>query len=267
MLYRVISFVLLSIFSFTASLYAATGAGVLPLFDDGTVLVGKEIRHSPTRGSYTVWSDFGGGQDPKDKGSLVATALREFKEETGHYSFPHITWNEVQIAPVAVHNHPQTGQSYEMRFLPIHGPKPTIQDIHKNAAHAKKKLGSKAHVEKIDWKYVDAGQLVNAVYANANLPGTNEEIFGPFKACIKKPTAQATLQALINGPKQPTVYQQSSSGGKKAAPVKGKKSSKETKKSSKKTNKSSKKAAKKTSKATKKAAKKTSKATKKLRRK
>jgi len=220
-------YVFLSILSFSSALYAI-GSGVLPLFDDGTVLVGKEYRRNINK---YVWSDFGGGPDAKDKGSLTNTALREFKEETGHYSFPKITLTQVQSAPIA-----QVG-SYEMRLVHVHGPKPSIQDIHKNAATAKKKLGSNAHVEKVDWKYVDARQLINAVYTTGILPGTNDEIFGPFQGCIKKPSAQQALQALIAAPKKNVAPAKPANKNvapkKKQQSAKAKKSSNKTKTSKK----------------------------------
>ena len=186
MFYRILSFVFVITFSFSSALYAA-GAGVLPIFDDGTVLVGKEPRSQ----GY-AWSDFGGKQDPNE--SLPQTAFREFKEETGHYSFPKISLNQIIKASYVDHHH-QVG-SYRLYFVRIHGKKPSLHEINKNAKKAKKKLGHKAHVEKVEWKYVNAQQLLNAAHQNGKFPGTNENIFGPAKAILKKPATQAIFQNL-----------------------------------------------------------------------
>jgi len=187
---KILNYVFVFLVTLSSASYAGTGAGILPLFDDGTVLLGKELRGRPGQAPRYVWSDFGGRQDRGE--TLPQTALREFKEETAHYTFPKVSINQVINAPYVDHIH-RVG-SYRMYFVPLHGAKPSIADIVKNAKKAKQKLGHKAHVEKAEWKYVNAQQFLNAVKANAPLPGTNEEIYGPAKACIKKPVAQITLQ-------------------------------------------------------------------------
>lgn len=191
MLFRSFSFIFSLIF--TISAVNAIGAGVLPFFDDGTVLLGREPRH----GGH-VWSDFGGKPDKNE--SLARAAFREFKEETAHYTFSKITLAQVQNAPY-VDLITGAGFSYRTYLLRIHGPKPTIQSIHKNAVAAKKKLGNKAHVEKNDWKYFNAQVIMNAHNQNGNLPGTNEPLFGPMKGSIRNPNAQAFFNHFINSVK------------------------------------------------------------------
>jgi len=186
MFYRILSFVFISTFTLSSALFAA-GAGILPMFSDGTVLLGKEMRSH----GY-AWSDFGGKQDQNE--TLPETALREFKEETGHYSFPTVTLKQIVNSPYVDHHH-QVG-SYRVYFVQIQGPKPSLQTIHKNAKKAQKKLSHKAHIEKVQWEYVDAQQLLNAAHQNGKFPGTNENLFGPAKAILKKPATQAILQNL-----------------------------------------------------------------------
>jgi hypothetical protein len=193
MIFRVLSFVFVVIFSLSSSLYAA--AGVLFTFDDHTVLVGKE-----TRGKVKFWSDFGGGRDPKDGRDNRKTALREGNEETaGTFG---LKYHQVARAPSVIHNH-RVG-SYEMFFVRIPGSKPSIQELINNGNVLKKKFGRHAHVEKIDYKYVDAQALVNAAWGNHLLPGTNDPMFAPFIACIKKDASnpKGALNTLIRSPKK-----------------------------------------------------------------
>jgi len=199
MVIRYITFILLSVFTFSTSLYASTAAGVLPIFDDGTVLVGLEKRKDQHGATHYVWSDFGGKQDRNDKGDLAATALREGNEESA-YSL-HLSYNAVANSPYVDHIH-KVG-SYRMYLVRVHGHKPSIQTIKQNAHRAIKKHGRRAHVEKIEWRYVDARQLLNAANNNAPLPGTNQQLFGPLKANLKKPVAQATLKKVGSGGRAP----------------------------------------------------------------
>jgi hypothetical protein len=191
MFYRVISFVFVVVFSLSTNLNA--GAGVLFTFDDGSCLAGAEFRNH-----IKVWSDFGGGQDPIDGGDNRRTALREGNEETaGTFK---LTYNQVAAAPSVIHNH-RVG-SYEMFFVHLSGSKPSIQEIINNGRDARGNLLPK--VEKIDYQYVDAQPLVNAAWGNGIMPGTNEAMFGPFIACIKKASNPGrALNTLINTPKRP----------------------------------------------------------------
>jgi len=192
MFYRVLSFVFVVVFSLSTNLYA--GAGVLFTFDDGTCLPGGELRNN-----IKVWSDCGGGQDPIDGGDNRRTALREANEETaGTFK---LTYNQVAAASSVIHNH-HVG-SYELFFVHLSGSKPSIQEIINNGRDAHGNLLPK--VEKIDYKYVDAQALVNAAWGNGIMPGTNDPIFGPFIACIKKDTnnPMGALNTLINSPKKP----------------------------------------------------------------
>lgn len=195
---RFLSFIFVLVFTLSFQLHAAgRGAGVLPIFDDGTVLLGKETRFSnKLKRNIHVWSDFGGAVDPKDKGNIAVTALREANEETAKTL--KLTYNQVVNSPYTDHNHP-TGGSYRMYFVKVHGQKPLLANFHKNA----KKLNWR-NVEKSDWKYVSAQHLLNAVNAfsyTAICPGTNEEIFAPTRAGLKQGTAQSVLRNLINSAK------------------------------------------------------------------
>lgn len=190
MMFRTLGLIFTLISTVSSAAYGV-GAGVCPVFDDGTVLLGKERRHHGH-----VWSDFGGGQDPNE--TISQAAFREFKEETAHYTFPAVTLADVQNAPYADHIHHLTGQHYRMYFLWIHGPKPLVQNIHQNAALAHQNLGHQAHVEKTDWKYFNAQTIMNAHNQNGNLPGENEPLYGPMKAVVRQPAAQQFFVTYIN---------------------------------------------------------------------
>ncbi len=199
MFYRFLSFILFVTFIFPSATYSApTGAGVLPLFDDGTVLLGKETRYSNRlHKNIQVWSDFGGGSDPKDGRNLAKTGAREGNEETANtFTF---TPNQVANSPYTDHNHP-LGGSYRMYYVKVHGPKPSITDIQKNAQKLRWRK-----VEKSEWKYVSAQSLLKAVNTSfypTLLPGTNEEIFAPTLAGLKQATAQSVLRNLIHSAKK-----------------------------------------------------------------
>jgi 8-oxo-dGTP pyrophosphatase MutT (NUDIX family) len=189
MVIRYFSLVITTLFTLSSALYA-DGAGLLPIFDDGTTLSGKEYRS----GAF-LWNDFGGQQEPHE--ALSTTAYREFIEETGYYSFPHVKLADVQNAPFVDHIHPIG--TYRIYFVPVAGPKPSIQDIIHNGNRAKHKFGRNAHVEKVDYAYIPAHHLISAALVNAPFPGTNEEMFGPFRAILKHPLAH---NALLN-PQRP----------------------------------------------------------------
>jgi len=194
MVYRILSFLFIIVIALSSTLYA--GAGVLFMFNDGTVLVGIE-----DRGGREFVSDFGGGQDRKDGGDNRKTALREGNEETaGTFR---LKYHQVAGAPSVIHKH-HVG-SYQMFFVHISGRKPSTRELMKNKHAIEKKLGRRrAHVEKKYYKYVDAKALVNAAFGNGLLPGTNIPMFGPFKACIKKDASnpRGALRNLINSPHQ-----------------------------------------------------------------
>ena len=165
----------------------------MPVFDDGTILIGKEHRKSKRFGSYTTWSDFGGGQDRGE--THDKTALREFNEETAR-SFPGVSLSQVQSSSYS--DQPNGNGFYRMHLVEVHGKKPTIADIHKNARSVRKKLGHKAHVEKIDWKYVTPQQLLGMVYHRNKVPGTSETLFGPTVGSFKKLYSQYRVQTTLN---------------------------------------------------------------------
>src|SRR5438552_1641848 len=98
MLIKVLSFIVAVSFTLLSALYAG-GAGVLPLTldSDGDLacLLGRETRHPYKKPhiSFKAWSDFGGArekpngiEEPESK-----AAHREFKEETGYTSYPHVS--------------------------------------------------------------------------------------------------------------------------------------------------------------------------------
>jgi hypothetical protein len=202
MVFRYLSLVFTLIFFLSSAVYAAPGAGVLLFFDDGTTLLGREMRPQGR-----VWSDLGGKQDPRE--TLAQTATREGNEESAGSFKNQLTLARVQQAEAngdfADHIHPATGNSYREYFVWLHGPKPSIQAIHKNAALLKKRLGHKAHVEKDDWRYFPAQLIMNGHNLNGNLPGTNEPLYGPTKAILRKPTTQAFFSRFINAAKNAPV--------------------------------------------------------------
>jgi 8-oxo-dGTP pyrophosphatase MutT (NUDIX family) len=161
MFYRALSFVVIISTAFSGNLMSS---GVLPYFDDGTVLIGREHR-----GATQLWSEFGGARDPGE--TKPQTALREFTEETGHYTFPQVTLQVLQNADQ--HNHYVNHfKGYRMYFLHIHGNKPTVQTIKDNAARANQALGAHiAHVEKTDWMYVKVTDLLALINATPNNKG------------------------------------------------------------------------------------------------
>jgi 8-oxo-dGTP pyrophosphatase MutT (NUDIX family)/2'-5' RNA ligase len=177
---------LCSCFSLSSySAYAVNeAAGVFAIFDDGTTLMGKEQRN----GKY-VYTDHGGMKDPTDP-SFATAARREFMEETGRFSFNGLTDDDVENSPYVETFFPRTQLTYRMYLVHIHGQKPPIEDISNNAAWAKHKLGAaNAHVEKVDWRYVNIQELLNTAQNDANLEGTNEKIFHPLRINLIKPTA------------------------------------------------------------------------------
>ncbi|MBX9785705.1 MAG: NUDIX domain-containing protein [Alphaproteobacteria bacterium] len=216
MVVRYLSFVFVLVFTFSSNLYAGgLGAGVLPMFDDGTVLVGRETRFSnKLKRNVQVWSDFGGAVDSKDKGDIARTALREANEETANTL--RLSYNQVVNSPYTDHHHP-SGGSYRMYYVKVSGQKPSLADFHNNA----RKLRWKS-VEKSDWKYIPAQQLLNAVNVfsyTTICPGTNEEIFAPTRAGLRQRTAQSTLYNLINSVKSKPVSPAPKPVAKKPAPV------------------------------------------------
>ena len=195
MIVRYLHLIFVLVLTLSSNLYAGgRGAGVLPMFDDGTVLVGRETRFSnKLRKNVQVWSDFGGAVDPKDKGDLAVTALREASEETAKTL--KLTYSQVVNSPYTDHHHP-SGGSYRMYYVRIPGKKPSLADFHNNARKLKWKS-----VEKSEWKYIPAQQLLNAVNAfpyTTICPGTNEEIFAPTRAGLRQHTAQSVFLNLIN---------------------------------------------------------------------
>lgn len=188
------------------------GAGVCPVYDDGTLGLGIEYRthrRGPLKGQTAkVISDFGGAQDRGE--TLAQTAYREFIEETGHYTFGVGSPYNIQLKHIlqaeanghyADHHHVASGQTYRTYFVRVHGQKPSPQTFAKNAALARKKLGHKAHVEKVEWLSVNAQDLKNAPWRNATLPGIAAPVFGPFNAVLRQPSAQNFLQNVVPLPK------------------------------------------------------------------
>ena len=200
MIVRYLHLICVLILTLSSDLYAGgRGAGVLPMFDDGTVLVGRETRFSnKLRKNIQVWSDFGGAVDLKDKGDIARTAQREANEETANTL--RLTYGQVVNSPYTDHHHP-SGGSYRMYYVRIPGKKPSLADFHNNARKLKWKS-----VEKSEWKHIPAQQLLNAVNAfsySIICPGTNEEIFAPTRAGLRQYMAQSTLYNLINSVNNP----------------------------------------------------------------
>lgn len=200
MIFRIFALLLTIASGWSSVSFAGTGAGVMMLFDDGTGLLGREMRKNGL-----VYGDFGGRKDPEE--TLAQTGWREGNEETAQTLKKQLTLALVQQAEAnghfVDHHHAATGNSYRMYFVRIHGKKPAVAEFHKNAATVKKKLGKKAHVEKDEWKYFDASVIKNAPFQNGNLPGTNEPAFGPLKACLRQVTSQNYLQQYINSVQNP----------------------------------------------------------------
>jgi hypothetical protein len=187
-------FTFISAVAFTTNLYAS-GAGVLPMFaEDATVLVGEEPRRSKAGVPFVTITDFGGKIDKKE--SPEQAARRELDEETGYGSFPKITTAYIAKSPYVEYS--LKAGFYREYLVTIHGPKPSIAQIVNNAKAAKKKLGKNAHVEKRNWFYLPARVLLKAALTNnPSLPGRSETLYGPFMACLRKPTTINALQNLI----------------------------------------------------------------------
>jgi hypothetical protein len=198
MMVRYLSFIF--ILTFSSNLCAAKqSAGVLPMFDDGTILMGKEPRYSPQlQKSVPMWSDFGGAADPKDGGDFAKTAVREANEEMANTL--KLTYDQVVVSPYTDYTH-KSGDLYRMYYVKVPGPKPLIADFHINA----EKSGWN-NVEKTEWRYVSAQKLLNAVNAPdyaANFPGTDELIYAYTRVGLKKSPAQSTLSKLIESAVSP----------------------------------------------------------------
>ncbi|MBY0500493.1 MAG: hypothetical protein K2P93_00635 [Alphaproteobacteria bacterium] len=199
MMVRYLSFIF--ILTFSSNLCAGKqSAGVLPMFDDGTILMGRETRFSNNLKKYVqVWSDFGGADDPQDKEDTARTAVREANEETANTL--KLTYEQVASSPYTDYVF-QSGGFYRMYYVKIQGPKPSITDFRKNANQLNWR-----NVEKTDWRYVSAQELLDVVnektYA-ASFPGTDEGIFAPTRVALKNnKTAQSTLRKLIESAVSP----------------------------------------------------------------
>ncbi len=193
-IYRFLSFVFIAFFSFQSSLFAH-GAGIIPLFDDGTALIGL---------GHRGWEDFGGHLDKGEK--FKHGGWRECKEETGHYSFPNITLKDVKKSPYTQRD--WRTFSYREYFVRVHGPKPSIESIKDNAALATQRLGAKAHVEKLDWCYVPAQDLLDAAQSQQQtLPGIKGKLAGPFFGTLKDRKTKTALQTFINSLQNPAPQQ------------------------------------------------------------
>ena len=182
-----ITFIISSIMS--SHLYAVRGVGVLPIFEDNTILIGSEYRISPTtKTPIKVWSDFGGGEEKEDK-TTVHTAYREFQQETA-YMFPEVSLSEVSESPFI------ESPSYCMFLVRVPGKKPLIEEIRNNKLKAVKTLGSrKAAVEKEDWKYVTIEDFNTIVFKQANIPGTNEYLYPPMIKLLQNSKVREILES------------------------------------------------------------------------
>src|SRR3989338_8417779 len=196
MKFKSFSFIFVFVFGFVyASALYAIGAGILPVFDDGTVLIGEEWRDvGPIK--RKVWSDFGGGENKNE--TPINTALRECREETAHYTFGQPVIDDTYSFVKLWHGKP----AYKMFFARIHGQKPTIDQIKRNAAIANQRLGGSAHVEKTDWAYINIDDLMNAVNANPHGPipasVNGKEIYAPMRAILRDRSVQGWLQTWWN---------------------------------------------------------------------
>ena len=209
--YRVFSFLFVIAFAFSSNLYANrgarhTGAGVLPFFLENPTepnprkrIIKIALGEEP-RSNGKVVGDFGG---KRDKGESFSKAgYREFQEETGHYSFPHVSLNQVANSPYLTHYHQPTDQYYEIYLVQVVGKMPTVQEMIANGRKATEKLGHNAHVEKTDYIYVDVDQFLHSILNNQNCPGINLPYFRSFKATITKnlPAFQRFVDSIRNQP-------------------------------------------------------------------
>lgn len=172
---KILSFSFFVSLSLSSVLYA--GSGVLPMFDDGTVLLGAK-----PHGANKFWLDFGGPSGPTYHQKRQAAA-RYGNEKTA------------RTIPIQIH-HLNGAPSVEigqdrMFFIRLHGTKPsTAELIHKGGG--------------TDYKYVDAQLLLTAALGDRLLPGTNEPMHPRFIARIRKDANQlggGALRALIRSPK------------------------------------------------------------------
>lgn len=121
------------------------------------ILLGLEYRE---RYNTHAWMEFGGGREVKKNGeleTLAETACREFNEETA-YAF-NLSLEQVEVAERFGHYvdllNEKTGVFYRMYCVKFYS-SVFIEDI-------KAKMSDESiydHVEKIDWKYFDAKDVI-----------------------------------------------------------------------------------------------------------
>jgi len=166
--------------------YNTVATGILPFFDDGTVLLGKEYR---ARYASYSWLEFGGKQELNE--TLAQAAYRETIEETA--GTLKITLEDVIHAEknghYIDHINPETKVFYRMYFIVVHGEKPLVEMFHLNAG--KLENAKKSDIGKVDWRYFDA-------FAVKNCDLGDEKLYSTMKTRLEKPETQELFNNFIN---------------------------------------------------------------------
>ncbi len=149
-------------------------AGILPFFDNGeSVLLGKEFRE---RENNYVWMEFGGKQENNE--TLAETACREANEETAYTL--NITLDKVLSAEQKGHYidyyNEKTNVFYRKYCIKL-SEKPDPEMFVLNSK-------DKDHVEKIEWKYFKASDVI--FNHDGNILGTEERLYSTMCFRLQK---------------------------------------------------------------------------------
>jgi len=169
---KILSFSFIVSLSLFSALHA--GSGVLPMFDDGTILVAAEMR-----GNRKVWCDMGGLSGASDDDKRQAAA--RYGNEKTAMTIP-IQIQHLNGAPFV-----DVGQD-RMFFVRLPGSKPSIQEIIETG-NALKRNDPTFPLRKIDYKYVRAQDLIAAASTprpTCLLPGTNDPLLRGFLTRLRK---------------------------------------------------------------------------------
>jgi hypothetical protein len=153
-------------------------------------LLGKEKR---TKGTF--WYNFGGARDNSDCNSLH-TAQREGKEETA-MQIQFSSKPRVQVKPFYLYAKNPLHVSIKAPFrphsvayfLPV-----TCKINPKKMKYAAKRH---RHVEKYDWQWVLAEDLIQAVQNRSQLPGLNAPIYPIYAQTLRNPYVLQHVQKII----------------------------------------------------------------------
>lgn len=152
-------------------------AGVLPFFGskgNKYVLLGLEFRDNLNE---HFWMGFGGGQEGEE--TSVETACREFNEETaGVFQLPiEVVQKAHDEGRYVQYYNPKSHCSYTMYCIDFGEQMPETSVIADKAARLKEEgCESFGHVEKVEWKYFPAREVIYNM--KGTLPGETHRIYG-----------------------------------------------------------------------------------------